>query len=186
MNQMKFTRKLFLEDLALQVPKGAKPIFGKVGKPSQFQDSLKKNEQPMKFRNRSNTILKVGEDIKMKLRWQKPQQDNIFKPKHSKLSDWYNQIADDNRMAAYCNMGPFNLYAIIDGHNKHGRAIAQFVKQILPEILFRNRDIMVYHNFERGMKFVFIHLEEILRTDHAQQKLRDLLGYPKARVGSMF
>ena len=78
------------------------------------------------------------------------------------------------------NMGPFNIYAVIDGHR--GSAVAEFIKEHLMDVILRNENIMVYRFFSIGLKQVFLKLDEVLSTKPAQEKLRNLQGYPA--VGS--
>lgn len=82
------------------------------------------------------------------------------------------------------NRGPFSVFAIIDGHR--GEAVARFIEKYLLDIIYRNENIMCRKWFSMGLKQVFMKLEEVLRSDLAQEELRYLLGYPLAHVGGMF
>ena len=63
------------------------------------------------------------------------------------------------------NMGPFNIYAVIDGHR--GSAVAEFIKEHLMDVILRNENIMVYRFFSIGLKQVFLKLDEVLSTKPA-------------------
>lgn len=74
----------------------------------------------------------------------------------------------------------------MDGHGKNGHAVAEFVSNHLLEVVFRNKNIMIYSLYDRGLRQVIVKMEELLRTPIAQQEMRDILGYPRARAGTMF
>jgi len=46
--------------------------------------------------------------------------------------------------------GPFNIFAMIDGHR--GRAVAEFIKKYLIECIFRNENIMINAWYAVGLK----------------------------------
>ena len=57
---------------------------------------------------------------------------------------------------------PFNYFVIIDGHRGHH--VAQVIKKYLPEIIYRNKNIMVKRRYCKGLKEVIIKMEEMLGT----------------------
>ena len=60
------------------------------------------------------------------------------------------------------NMGPFDVYAVIDGHR--GPAVAEFIKDHLMDVILRNENIMIYRYFSIGLKQVFLKLDEVLSS----------------------
>jgi len=48
------------------------------------------------------------------------------------------------------SMGPFHLFAIIDGHR--GSQVAEFIKNHLMDVILRNENIMVKRYFSIGLK----------------------------------
>ena len=48
------------------------------------------------------------------------------------------------------NMGPFDIYAIIDGHR--GEVVAEFIRDHLMDVILRNENIMIYRYFSIGLK----------------------------------
>ena len=81
-------------------------------------------------------------------------------------------------------MGPFDIYAIIDGHR--GEVVAEFIRDHLMDVILRNENIMIYRYFSIGLKQVFLKLDEILSTPPAQEKLKRLINNPETRAGTCF
>lgn len=105
--------------------------------------------------------------------------------KSAELASFYNLIeSEDKEKPIYTNKGPFSLFCIIDGHR--GTAVAQFIKDHLMEVVYRNRDIMVRRRFQRGLKNVFIKMEELLACKEAQLHMNTTLGWPQSKAGSIF
>ena len=48
------------------------------------------------------------------------------------------------------SLGPFHLFAIIDGHR--GSQVAEFIKNHLMDVIHRNENIMVKRYFSIGLK----------------------------------
>jgi hypothetical protein len=82
------------------------------------------------------------------------------------------------------NKGPFHLYVMIDGHR--GYAVSRFIRDHFMDVLYRNENIMVNKHYSIGLKQVFLKLDEILASKAAKEKMRDYMGYPEAKVGSIF
>lgn len=129
------------------------------------------------------SYLVANNPIILKKKWAAPEKKRML---DHPLSRWYNEIEQASKKYDYKNDGPFNLFAVIDGHGKHGHAVSMFVKNHLLEVVFRNKNLMVYRRFEKGMKQVIIKMEELLRTPRAQDEMREFLGFPKAKAGTMY
>lgn len=74
------------------------------------------------------------------------------------------------------NRGPFSLFAVIDGHR--GCVVAEYIKNHLMEVVYRNKNIMVKRFFAKGLKEVFIKMEELLTTEHAQAEMARRMYFP--------
>lgn len=66
---------------------------------------------------------------------------------------------DENPKNYTINKGPFNLFAIIDGHGKYGDAISYVIKKHLLDVVYRNKNIMVSRRYSKGLKEVFVKLD---------------------------
>ena len=81
-------------------------------------------------------------------------------------------------------VGPFSLFAVIDGHRGH--VVAEFIFQHLMDVVLRNENIMVKKHYSIGLKQVFLKLDEVLQSKAGQAELKDLMGYPESKQGAIF
>lgn len=93
---------------------------------------------------------------------------------------------DDNPKNYTINKGPFNLFAVIDGHGIYGDGIAYVIKKHLLDVVYRNRNIMVKRRYSKGLKEVFVKLEELLGSDLFQKEMRDYLKLAESVNGSNY
>ena len=54
------------------------------------------------------------------------------------------------------------------------------------DVLLRNENMMIHKHFSIGLKQVFLKLDEVLSSRAAQEKMKDYLGYPEAKIGTIF
>jgi len=71
---------------------------------------------------------------------------------------------EENPGARQTNRGPFHLFVVIDGHN--GDVVARTIKKHLMDVLIRNRNVMVKRRYDKGMREVFMKMEELLSIKH--------------------
>lgn len=103
----------------------------------------------------------------------------------SDLSQMYTFISkQDDPMKCARNKGPFDLFAVIDGHG--GEAVAVAVKKHLMDVVVRNRNIMVEHCYAKGLQEVFVKLEDLLKTKAIQKEMLETLGLPEVAKGTNY
>ena len=79
----------------------------------------------------------------------------------SEYDSIYKKISrEENPESRKINRGPFQLFVIIDGHN--GDVIAKTIEKYIMEIIIRNRNIMVKRRYDKGLREIFIKMEELL------------------------
>ena len=86
-----------------------------------------------------------------------------------RLGYWYEQITQQENPMSKAR-SPVSLFAMIDGHR--GPSVARFIQKHLMEVVYRSRDIMVRKRYDKGLKAVFIKMEELLSSKMAQEQFK--------------
>ena len=66
---------------------------------------------------------------------------------------------------------------MIDGHR--GDHIAKFIKNHLLNVVYRNENIMVHKHYQKGLKQVFLKLDELIQSKPGMKEIREYLGEPE-------
>ena len=56
------------------------------------------------------------------------------------------------------------MFVVIDGHN--GDVVGRMVRRHIMDVITRNRNVMVKRRYDKGMREVFMKMEELLASEH--------------------